>query len=179
MHSTKASDAELWFFFDLRLNKRLTKQWRGRWFETPSHPLWCHFYVKLLPHLLGDNGLIDIWEKSAFCLPGIVYMDQASEEWTANTVPAICNALLYCRYNCYSKWRKRLRQCVPFNRLVGFQYLISWLWISKWLPLGVEISLMFAVNIVKPQSNSIMATITFLHHDLDELYYYCFKLKAK
>ena len=29
-------------FFDLRLNKRLSKQWRGWWFETLPHPLWCH-----------------------------------------------------------------------------------------------------------------------------------------
>ena len=27
-------------FFDLRLNKRLSKQSRRRWFETPSHSLW-------------------------------------------------------------------------------------------------------------------------------------------
>ena len=29
-------------FFDLHLNKRLSKQSRGWWFETPSHPLWRH-----------------------------------------------------------------------------------------------------------------------------------------
>ena len=29
-------------FFDLRLNKQLSKQWWGWWFETPSHPLWRH-----------------------------------------------------------------------------------------------------------------------------------------
>ena len=29
-------------FFDLRLNKRLSKQLWGWWFETPSHPLWRH-----------------------------------------------------------------------------------------------------------------------------------------
>ena len=29
-------------FFDLRLNKRLSKQSRRRWFERPSHLLWCH-----------------------------------------------------------------------------------------------------------------------------------------
>ena len=29
-------------FFDLRLNKRLIKQWWGWWFETASHPLWRH-----------------------------------------------------------------------------------------------------------------------------------------
>ena len=33
---TKASDMELWFFFDLCLNKRLSKQSWGWWFETPS-----------------------------------------------------------------------------------------------------------------------------------------------
>ena len=29
-------------FFDLRLNKRLSKQWWGLWFETLSCPLWRH-----------------------------------------------------------------------------------------------------------------------------------------
>ena len=43
---TKASDAELGVFFDLRLNKRLSKQSWGWWFETLSHPLWryCNGY---------------------------------------------------------------------------------------------------------------------------------------
>ena len=29
-------------FFDLHLNKQLSKQSWGWWFETPSRPLWCH-----------------------------------------------------------------------------------------------------------------------------------------
>ena len=29
-------------FFDLRLNKRLSKQWLGWWIETPSRSLWCY-----------------------------------------------------------------------------------------------------------------------------------------
>ena len=29
-------------FFDLRLNKRLSKHWWGWWFETLSRPLWRH-----------------------------------------------------------------------------------------------------------------------------------------
>ena len=33
-------------FFDLRLNKRLSKQSRGWWFETPSRPLWSHCNVR-------------------------------------------------------------------------------------------------------------------------------------
>ena len=32
-------------FFDLRLNKRLSKLWWGWWFETPSRPLWRHCNV--------------------------------------------------------------------------------------------------------------------------------------
>ena len=37
-------------FFDLRLNKRLSKQSWGWWFETPSRPLWRHcnvFYISM------------------------------------------------------------------------------------------------------------------------------------
>ena len=29
-------------FFDLWLNKQLSKQWWGWWFDTPSRPLWRH-----------------------------------------------------------------------------------------------------------------------------------------
>ena len=32
-------------FFDLRLNTRLSNQWWGWWFETPSRPLWRHCNV--------------------------------------------------------------------------------------------------------------------------------------
>ena len=42
-------------FIDLCLNKRLSKQWWGWWFETPSRPLWRHpnidkeYYMTILP----------------------------------------------------------------------------------------------------------------------------------
>ena len=35
-------------FFDLRLNKRLSKQSWGWWSETPSRPLWHHFNVEVI-----------------------------------------------------------------------------------------------------------------------------------
>ena len=35
-------------FFDLRLNKRLRKQSRHLWFETPPHSLWRHCNVKII-----------------------------------------------------------------------------------------------------------------------------------
>ena len=34
-------------FFDLRLNKWLSKQSWGWWFETPPHPLWRHCNVRM------------------------------------------------------------------------------------------------------------------------------------
>ena len=39
---TKASDAQVDVFFDLRLKERLSKQSLGWWYETPSRPLWRH-----------------------------------------------------------------------------------------------------------------------------------------
>ena len=36
----------LMFSFHLRMNKRLSKQLRRRWFETPSRPLWRHRNVE-------------------------------------------------------------------------------------------------------------------------------------
>ena len=41
-------------FFDLHLNKRLSKLSRGCWFETLSHSLWCHrneltLYMGVIP----------------------------------------------------------------------------------------------------------------------------------
>ena len=43
----KASDAELWYFFDVRLNKRLSKQSWGWCLETPSRSLWRHWNDEL------------------------------------------------------------------------------------------------------------------------------------
>ena len=60
----KSSDAELWCFFYLRLNKRFIKQSRRRWFETPSRSLWRHCNYQFLswyPSLsmmTSSNGII-------------------------------------------------------------------------------------------------------------------------
>ena len=47
-------------FFDLRLNPHLSKQWRRRWFETPSHPLWrhCNFVANLVISLDIDTSIL-------------------------------------------------------------------------------------------------------------------------
>ena len=48
-------------FFDLHLNKRLSKQSWGWWFESPSHPLWrhCNGFI-LLTKNVYDNELLDV-----------------------------------------------------------------------------------------------------------------------
>ena len=45
-------------FFDLRLDKRLSKQSWGWWFETPSRSLWCHCNVY---QNLKESAEIFIW----------------------------------------------------------------------------------------------------------------------
>ena len=60
---TTASDAELWCFLDLRLNRRLSKDSRGWWFETPSCSLWrqcnglnrCWFINRATIHWAGGR----------------------------------------------------------------------------------------------------------------------------
>ena len=59
---TKASDAELWFFY-LRLNERLSKPSWGWWFETPSRPFWRHCNEKRCrrpPLCSGYFGIVSV-----------------------------------------------------------------------------------------------------------------------
>ena len=49
-------------FFDVHSNKRLSKQWWGWWFETPSCPLWRHrnvsIFVTYIPtHIKHDYAM--------------------------------------------------------------------------------------------------------------------------
>ena len=49
-------------FFDLCLNKRLGKQWWRWWFETPSHPLWCHCNDVSGAHSTNGYSLVTLFE---------------------------------------------------------------------------------------------------------------------
>ena len=53
---TKASDAELWCFFHMCLDKWLSKQSWGWWFETPSWSLWHHRHM-----IVCVQAWIDWW----------------------------------------------------------------------------------------------------------------------
>ena len=65
---TKASDAELWCFFDLSLNKRLSKQSLGWWFETQSRPLWRHCNEEGLSVRLRVWPIKDFTDSKSFSL---------------------------------------------------------------------------------------------------------------
>ena len=45
-------------FFDLRPNKRLSKQWWGWWFETPAGPFWRHC----------NGAVITLSDLSPYCI---------------------------------------------------------------------------------------------------------------
>ena len=76
-------------FFDLRLNKRLSKQPWGWWFETPPWSLWRQCYV--YPHIFirlhkaspkfesGSSARVTIW--------GFVYQKQVSSTGKSNCFP--------------------------------------------------------------------------------------------
>ena len=67
-------------FFDLRLNKRLSKQSWGWWFETLSRPLWLHC------NALSSNKTIDSSPPSA------AYMRQ----WIESALVKIMACRLFC-----------------------------------------------------------------------------------
>ena len=92
-------------FFDLRLNKRLSKQSWGWWFETLSSPLWRHCNGELLFHISinpVDIGRI-ITTQCSHCLfsqtrspfywhgltliPAWICNHMSSEEWNEITCP--------------------------------------------------------------------------------------------
>ena len=45
----------LMFSMIYALNKRLSKQWWGWWFETPTRPLWRHYNDHIRPHYGGTR----------------------------------------------------------------------------------------------------------------------------
>ena len=48
-HAQRRVTRSFGVFFDLRLNKRLSKQSWGLWFEAVSHPLWRHCNADVCP----------------------------------------------------------------------------------------------------------------------------------
>ena len=72
-------------YFDLRPNKRLSKQSWGWWFETPWHPLWRHRNAGVSPWSPAqDQGRIHV---VLFLVVNFFYSDR---------VPLICTCWVLC-----------------------------------------------------------------------------------
>ena len=76
-------------FFDLRLNKRLSKQWWGWWFETPSRPLWHYCNAKRRNHeqtMFGwrsntDNEVRVNWRNWKHAVGGFYWCHHQADAW--------------------------------------------------------------------------------------------------
>ena len=51
-------------FFDLRLNKPLSTQWWGWWFETLSHPLWRHCNENIPLNITDKVEELETWHRN-------------------------------------------------------------------------------------------------------------------
>ena len=61
-------------FFDLRLNKRLSKQWWGWWFEKLSRPLWRHRNYCGCIIVVNNQSLVIIVVNSSQGPPLLIWM---------------------------------------------------------------------------------------------------------
>ena len=118
-------------FFNLCLNKRLSKQWGGLWFETPSHPLWHHCNV--LDHqieafyLLHISGILSTTKLIYFCKR---YKSHLSELFTG-----FQSLLSYLTFLVFSVLINALRQ--PDSK--GYWKFLYVMGVCKYLCLMCEI----------------------------------------
>ena len=93
-------------FFDLRLNRRLSKQSRGWWFETPSQPLWrdCneflpndrHLEKMSTPALAMQYGRIShIWKELLWTDNYVYHRTRALPNYQLLVIHAIYSSILF------------------------------------------------------------------------------------
>ena len=73
-HSQRPATQSFDVFFDLRLNKRFSKQSWGWWFETPSHSLWRHC------NIFGRYNKSTIYQNECF-MKSAFRTQHATKEW--------------------------------------------------------------------------------------------------
>ena len=87
-------------FFDLCLNKRLSKQSCGGWFETPSRPLWRHRNACVFRHVYDYLRCVEDMAQNYGC-------SYTAADWQEKLSRNVLEAdlkLSWCLYN----WRKSL-----------------------------------------------------------------------
>ena len=93
-------------FFDLRLNKRLSKQSRGWWFETLSRPLWrqCNAnFVWLALYMISWIMIIMVFnQRMSVCRTGLLIIYQNITCVIHNElVTLLCFILLQIHWKCF------------------------------------------------------------------------------
>ena len=104
-------------FFDLRLNKWLSKQCRRRWFETPSRSLWRHcnvaMYYSDIAHVVYPVrafnwlSLIVVWYQPVYTYPPGFITVTSLRDCVSNNQPLSC--LLNRLFRRRSKKTSKLR----------------------------------------------------------------------
>ena len=99
-------------FFDLRMNKRLSKQWWGWWFETPSRPLWrhCNEHEK-------EQFISDINEVQRAIIPG-----KKIKRDTENLMLSLWRNFHYWLHRKLSKWQLKVRQVTTISSKKHFSF---------------------------------------------------------
>ena len=106
-------------YFDLRLNKRLSKQSWGWWFETPLRPLWRHRNVKPTSALTITSPICKVWSWDLHIedTTKVISNHYLSQWWHVSYEP------LRIRYNVY---KINFLQFVPEIVLGIIIYNIGW-----------------------------------------------------
>ena len=100
-------------FFDLRLNKRLSKQSWGWWFETLPRPLWRHSNVsQSLSHEVVTKNSVSPWARMKFSLN---WRDKGGPYFSVGWMPMghgnpgvefqKCSYITFCTYQYKQDWR--------------------------------------------------------------------------
>ena len=104
-------------FVDLRLIKRLSKQSKHRWLETPPRSLWRHCNVLYRTGSVIPNRCIDLWFwKICFEIPLISTHCQLIV-WTADACPSRPNAL---------RWRHMSTIMSEINGISTIHLTVCW-----------------------------------------------------
>ena len=94
---TKAGDAELWRFLDLLLTKRLSKQWWGWSFETPSRSSWRHCNERNDMSLIFQSVTVLSWFFLIF-INSVPQCHRRNYSISQEICTLFCCALLCCGY---------------------------------------------------------------------------------
>ena len=101
--------------FDLCLNKRLSKQSWGWWFETPSRPLWRHRNVFAELPFVGEFQIIGVTQfpnnSPKMCYQIWWLFDLVSECFVGINILLYMNRVAYPADLCHNTWY----MCKTFN----------------------------------------------------------------